>query len=195
MEYGSACNPELWLRRILRRWLDIRLDWNQLQHLHLLFFTESKSLASERGIFMNIHAKIKNRKLVAATALAIGLVAGSAAASSTLAPRLVGSDDRTRLLPTFGRNDDGQTFGSLKGVLDLDAPDLIQAVASDGTEGFVLKTDLIEPLPADPQEAVRLSEVKRSDRTIPLYDRSGKNILGWFVVHRNSQAIQKTASK
>lgn len=144
---------------------------------------------------MNCHAKTKNSKIIAAIALIVGLVAGSAAAASTLGLRVKGSDDQNRLLPTFSRNESGQTFGSLKGILDVDAPDLVQAVASDGTEGYVLKTDLMEPLPADPQEAVRLSEVKRPDRTIPLYDLSGKSTLGWFVVRGNSQAIQNAGPK
>jgi hypothetical protein len=93
-------------------------------------------------------------------------------------------------------NDNGQTYGSglHSEFEDAEAPDLIFAVGVDGTEGYVLKTDLegTGPLakPQNPDEALAYMEqleelaneaAARGDKYvyyIPLYESDGTTVIG-----------------
>jgi|SRR6478735_10048275 len=126
-----------------------------------------------------------------------GLVAGSAIAvgPTILAP--VGLSARGEVVaapmpsPSYSANDEGLTYGS---ALDAPSPetepDLIQAVSDDGTEGYVLKTDLDD---ADgtaaaasftsPEDAVKWQARRALETvTIPVYAVDGRTVIGKFTV-------------
>jgi hypothetical protein len=80
--------------------------------------------------------------------------------------------------PTNAR---GQTYGS-----DADAnaetgePDLIAAYATNGKQGYVLRTDVELPPPSNPSEAIAQNTV--GPRTIPVYLSDGVTQIGVFVI-------------
>lgn len=51
----------------------------------------------------------------------------------------------------------------------------------DGIEGYVRSKDL-SPTPSNPEEAVVMAELAKTDRTIPLYSLDGE-VIGAFVVN------------
>jgi len=101
---------------------------------------------------------------------------------------------------SYPQNESGQTFGSgLHSEFDnIEKPDLIQAAGIDGTEGYVLKSDLYGtgPLhkPQNEEEVfiymeqldALIEEAKaRGDKyvyTIPLYKSDGITIIGEFGI-------------
>ncbi len=88
----------------------------------------------------------------------------------------------------FELNQDGQTYGSVSGHLES-PPDLIKALGIDGTTGYVKSTDVFEPLPSSPEEAVKqqLEKDAKGLYTVPLYDTDGKTVIGEFVVGSGSE--------
>lgn len=94
-----------------------------------------------------------------------------------LAARADAGDEYSPPDRTFPRNEAGQTYGSA-----LDAavePDLIEAYGSNGTLGYVKKTDLYGELPSSPAEA--LESKARTREAIPLYAADGVTVVGEFV--------------
>lgn len=98
--------------------------------------------------------------------------------------------------PQYEVNENGQTYGSAikSGSVETE-PDLIAAVGTDGTEGYVYAKDLQKDMPQTPEEAVaqtnklrKSQSLKRGSNktivvdTIPLYDVNGKTILGEFEI-------------
>ena len=101
---------------------------------------------------------------------------------------------------SYPKNENGQTFGSgLHSEYDsIEKPDLIQAACIDGTEGYVLKSDLYGTGPLHkPQNEEEVSvymeqldalieEAKaRGDKyayTIPLFESDGITIIGEFGI-------------
>lgn len=83
--------------------------------------------------------------------------------------------------PSYNRNTAGQTYGSaLDATSPGNEPDLIKAVAADGTEGYVYAKDLqTGPDPASPAEAAARPRASLS-RSLPLYANDGKSVLGVF---------------
>jgi len=93
-------------------------------------------------------------------------------------------------------NEDGQAYGEIY-LDDFDnMPDLIQAAAEDGTEGYVYGTELFGKRPETPEEAVRLQEEKeaRGPYTIPLYESDGKTIIGEYWIFPPSYGIVNETS-
>lgn len=82
------------------------------------------------------------------------------------------------LYPT---NAKGQTYGP-----DLpmaEEPDLIAATATNGRDGYVLRTDLEGPVPSTPAEALRMQAAAAgNDREIPVYESDGTTQIGVFVI-------------
>lgn len=85
----------------------------------------------------------------------------------------------------FPKNQYGQTYGSSADATSYETePDLIAAKGVNGTKGYVKRTDLEQPFPKTPQEAVALMKqnLAHPTREIPLYDVDGKTVIGKFIV-------------
>lgn len=108
----------------------------------------------------------------------------------------VNADQSQNQSPQYKVNDSGQTYGSgIYAVSFETEPDLIAAVGTDGTEGYVYAKDLHKDMPQTPEEAVaqtnklrKSQSLKRGSNetivvdTIPLYDVDGKTIIGEFSI-------------
>lgn len=62
-------------------------------------------------------------------------------------------------------------------------PELIKAYGIDGTIGYVFSTDLMGVQPKNPKEALELQSKGKNGREIPLYDASGKKVIGKFKIN------------
>lgn len=116
-----------------------------------------------------------------AGALAIGLAVGllgEGVASADAGKDTNLSVSRAESLPDpFPTNDKGETYGSAGDAeSSADEPTLIAAQGDKGTQGYVRKSELYEPLAKSPDEAMARQTEPQSSRTIPLYDRDGKQI-------------------
>jgi hypothetical protein len=132
---------------------------------------------------MNLSRNFKTVAVSLCIGVTLGSVAFATAGGATEGDggRVVGSDDIDRVRPVFEKNRLGLTVGSLAGVFDEDAPDLIYAIGNSGNTGYILRSDLMEKLPSSPEEAVRSSVVRKLPRTLKLYDREGKDVIGSFT--------------
>lgn len=86
----------------------------------------------------------------------------------------------------FLTNDFGQTYGSIAGVPAHLEPDLIAAVGTNGSEGYVLKNELDLASGGNvgtPAEALVFMEQAR-DTVIPLYEVDGRTQIGVFEIQR-----------
>ncbi|MDF9409889.1 MAG: hypothetical protein A4E53_00788 [Pelotomaculum sp. PtaB.Bin104] len=84
----------------------------------------------------------------------------------------------------FPKNQYGQTYGSsFYATSPETVPDLVAAVGMDDTKGYVKRTDLEQPFPKTPQEAIALNKQNLAHPTqeIPLYDVDGKTVIGKFI--------------
>jgi hypothetical protein len=103
-------------------------------------------------------------------------------ASWSIASRFV--QTRTEAL---GVNENGETYG-IEG--DGGTPDLIAVTgrADDGTfvSGYVRASDMEQPMPTSPEEAIRMQEEYRAKypngRDIPVYKSDGKTRIGTFTI-------------
>jgi hypothetical protein len=87
----------------------------------------------------------------------------------------------------FPRNAKGLSYGSELDAASPDtAPGLIEAIATNGQLGYVLKTDLHPALPKSPQEALAQQAAAPPVRTIPVYDLAGHKI-GVFEIQKSTQ--------
>jgi hypothetical protein len=60
----------------------------------------------------------------------------------------VSDTDPSRERPVYERNEQGKTFGSLSSAkFEVDAPDLIAAIGTNGRSGYVRSSDLMESKP------------------------------------------------
>lgn len=82
----------------------------------------------------------------------------------------------------YSVNANNETYGSglLSETLGIE-PDLIAAVGTDGTEGYVRSED-ISPIPSTPKEAVAMAALAKTDRCVPLYSLDG-DVIGKFIVN------------
>jgi hypothetical protein len=92
---------------------------------------------------------------------------------------------------TYPTNEYGQTYGS-----DSDAPtpnkgpDLVAAYGDCGTLGYVYATDIDDPAPKTPEEALvrqeeimaRLARGEDVSRQVPLYTVDGRTVIGTFTM-------------
>lgn len=116
---------------------------------------------------------------VASAALAGSIFGGSLAASATGSSKF----------PTTSK---GLTYGSAMNVSMAAAPDLVQAVGDDGTAGYVLKSQLLDPA-SSPAEAVadeKAAEAGAAPEVIPLYDLNG-NVIGTYTMSVGEVALAK----
>lgn len=132
-----------------------------------------------------------SQTLIIAVALVAGITAGSLGFGHALANP---NSDKIKA-PVYLKNANGQTYGSGLDAISIDTmPDLISAVGTDGTSGYVRSVDLIPPLAKTKDEALaQQSNRKVGDiRKIPLYAKDGKTVIGVFNAV-NTQPIEKPA--
>ena len=125
----------------------------------------------------------------------LGLGAGVAVAQVPilLAPMGAVADVPTEPMPApdYPENGKGQTYGSAaKANSPQSEPDLIAAVATNGKEGYVLKSDLDRANGSaaaetfkSPEEALAWQAGEgRLDKSIPVYAADGSSVIGQFIV-------------
>lgn len=77
----------------------------------------------------------------------------------------------------------GQTYGNLSECMSpYNEPDLIGAIGINGTNGYVLKSDLYLDEPKTPEQAIALNKKNKAPRLIPLYNKDGDKIIGEFEI-------------
>lgn len=92
----------------------------------------------------------------------------------------------TRAVPAnaaYGINEEGQTYGTVTAATpEAFYPDLVGAVGLNGTEGYVLASELQQEKPKSSEEAVALMTDPEyiQGRIIDLYAADGKTIIGKF---------------
>jgi len=91
-------------------------------------------------------------------------------------------------------NENGQTYGSELAIKNPkmdengnpDELDLILVEADNGKAGYALKEDFYDTAnqPKNPEEAIAYMEKlkKEGDRTIPIYEKDGKTVIGSFKI-------------
>lgn len=92
---------------------------------------------------------------------------------------------KTSAASAYPQNEAGQTYGSDKLATSFEKePDLIAAVGTDGTRGYVKATDLYGELPQTPEEAVPKQKQRTSEAShrIPLYEKDGVTVVGEFEI-------------
>lgn len=122
--------------------------------------------------------------IILCVCLMLGLVVGSVLVGPAIAKESFNNPNIDKA-PKYSVNENGQSYGSAALATSPDQePDLIAAVGVDGTEGYVLSTDLMGKEPKTPEEAVEISKVNasRGGRVIPLYDSDGKKVIGEFKI-------------
>lgn len=125
---------------------------------------------------MHFNRLIGSKMLISAAVIS-GLALGTFCVSHTLANSTTNSNS------IYKTNKSGQTYGSDMNCTSIgQEPDLIQAIGSDGTEGYVLSKDLNGDMPKSPEEALALQGKAPQTRKIPLYDAEGKTVIGEFEI-------------
>jgi hypothetical protein len=86
----------------------------------------------------------------------------------------------TSVYPT---NANGQTYGpNLHATPMVEEPDLMAVVATNGKDGYCLRTDLEGPVPKTPQEALSQQAAQAGkDQVIPVYESDGTTQIGVFI--------------
>lgn len=85
----------------------------------------------------------------------------------------------------YGINEGGQTYGTVTATTpEALYPDLVGAVGLDGTEGYVLASELRQEKPKSSEEAAALMTDPEyiQGRIIDLYAADGKTVIGKFRV-------------
>lgn len=128
---------------------------------------------------------------------AVGVVAGlwlSVAAGEPGSPppatapsALVGGVELVTSAP-YPVNAKGLTYGSIVNSKRGLEPDLVSAIGTDGTLGFVMTTDLYPAPPKSAKEALALNS--RPSRDVPLYDKDGINVIGSFRIESGETVEQ-----
>lgn len=70
------------------------------------------------------------------------------------------------------------TYGS---TLDGE-PNLISVWVTNGTLGFVLRSDLVGYQPTRPEDALQWQESRPASVTVPVWDAEDEEVLGEFVI-------------
>lgn len=111
----------------------------------------------------------------------IGIVAGTMVLDNT--DTKTNNNQSSLQVSSFPKNENGQTYGSAADAVSPSTePDLIKAIGVDGTEGYVLKTDLDGKMPKNPSEALEQQRNAPKSRTIPLYHVDGRTVIGHFKI-------------
>lgn len=106
-------------------------------------------------------------------------VTGVAIANSSSDSGLASAADQART--DWPTNADGQTYGKAPDAKSFeDRPDLIEAVATNGAVGYVLKSDAYLPAPETAEEALEMTKASLRGREIPVYGSDGVTQIGVF---------------
>ncbi|MDF2647761.1 MAG: peptidase BlaR1 [Paenibacillus sp.] len=127
------------------------------------------------------------RVLTISFVLVIGIAIGTIFVNTTIANNNSTIKENS---PQYPKNESGQTYGSgLDATSPSSEPDLIKAFGVDGTIGYIKSNDLKGDMPRTPEEAVSIqrNKSKKGVHQIPLYDVSGKNVIGVFNVDPGGQ--------
>jgi hypothetical protein len=129
------------------------------------------------------------RRAAVAVAVILGLVIGVVCGTLVSAG---GPDTGSALAATssvvhWPENANGLTYGSaLDATCPEDEPDLIQVVATNGKEGYVLRTDLEDAADASvetPQAALSEQAARKGQsQAIPAYESDGTTEIGVFEI-------------
>ncbi len=87
--------------------------------------------------------------------------------------------------PGYDVNARGLTVGTIPQALSPETePDLIFVTGNSGTKGYVYKTDLNDPVPANPAAAAAFqAKVAGTDRVIPVFEEDGTTQIDTFTIH------------
>lgn len=113
---------------------------------------------------------------VALLAAALGIWTGIAAASSG-SPS--GSETPATRPSIGGWPADSNGDGVISDSGAEQIPELISAVGDNGVSGYVRYSDLEGPQPANPEEAVKMSN---QTRAIPVYAADGKTVIDQYTI-------------
>lgn len=84
-------------------------------------------------------------------------------------------------------NENGETYGVSIMQSEEDEPDLIAAIATNGTEGYVRSADFVDQIAATPEEVGEI--VIPEEYTIPVYKSDGVTVIGEFIVNDGLNVI------
>lgn len=88
--------------------------------------------------------------------------------------------------PDYSVNEQGETYSDAPyGTGTMQELDLVEAVGTNGVQGYVKSTDL-EPTFSSPEEAIAFQEANKDGRSVPLYESDGKTVIGEFIVKGSS---------
>ena len=94
--------------------------------------------------------------------------------------------------PVYKINENRQTYGTIEYASNIEeCPDLIAAIGDDGTEGYVLASELSGVRPASPEEALALNNKIWDTREINLYASDGRNVIGKFTIWPPAKVIEE----
>jgi hypothetical protein len=145
--------------------------------------------------------------VVGAGLLGLGAGIAFAAGPALFAPTGVTADEGIVTTPmpepSYATNESGLTYGSAADASSPDTePDLIQAVAMDGQQGYVRKSDLDDANGTTaaksfetPEDALAWQESEGAkDHVIPVYESDGVTQIGVFLVVGGDTQSQIAAS-
>jgi hypothetical protein len=80
---------------------------------------------------------------------------------------------------SWGVNARGETFGVEN---DEGTPDLVAAIATNGRLGYVRNSELMDPEPTSPADAVAQNDAYPNGRDIPVFESDGVTQIGTFHI-------------
>ena len=150
---------------------------------------------NENAIEERIIAIMKTRKLtfislvlaIVITAGTITVFAATSAKADAPAENTVQLKETESNNPDYPVNEQGQTYSHAPyGTGIVQDPDLMEALGTNGVQGYVKTTDLNEPSFFSPEEAIAFQEANKDGRSIPLYESDGTTVIGEFIVGGSS---------
>jgi len=93
---------------------------------------------------------------------------------------------------SFPRNLHGLTYGSgLDAISPKNEPDLMQAFATNGKLGYVMRVDLeSQPLPSSPAQALAIQRARTgAGKFVPVYNVDGTTQIGVFDINGTGQTL------
>lgn len=121
-------------------------------------------------------------------AVAGAAVHGTAAVAETPSSVKHKTDQQRAAPHIFVRNASGLTLGSeLDATTPASAPDLIEAYATNGKLGYVMKKDLHPAGPTSPTGALQANRARSTNITV--YKSDGKTVIGVFQIDPGSGKV------
>lgn len=111
--------------------------------------------------------------------LGLGVLVTTHLSSGLGSPSVQGS-------PEVRVNEAGQTYGQFVLGDPATAPDLIEAIADDGSIGYIEKGEMFPELPDSVGAALEMSANADEPRSVPLFASDGETVIGTFTFNRAS---------